>query len=243
MLSLSSSIDFSNNFSVFKEANSFREKEAFNKIRELGFLSYYKDFKLVLCSKCFLGLNSTAFKSHIVKYLLLLPKKEKDSLIAQALLVYKDLEVSSLKESLRLINLFTKFFKLQAFKELKVLDLFLCNFNNNCSIILSSEYSIKRHLRESHSSSSSNTNSNTSSYKVIKGQALEINKFFFEIKSNNSLISNLSTSDRSRSSSRRIDSIERAKESFIANYSKKEEIYLEKLNSFKLDPKEKLSPF
>ena len=243
MSALFSSVDFFNNFSVFKEASSFKEKEAFNKIRELGFLSYYKDFKLVLCSKCFLGLNSTAFKSHIIKHLLLLLKKEKDSLIAQALLVYKDLEVFSLKESLRLINLFTKSFELQVFKELKVLDLFLCNFNNNCFVILSNKYSIKRHLRENHSSSSFNTNSSTSSYKVIKRQALEINKFFFEIKSNNSFISNLSISDRLRSSSPRIDSIERAKESFIANYFKKEEIYLEKLSSFKLDPKEKLSPF
>jgi len=123
----------------------------------------------VLCSKCFLALNSTAFKSYIIKHLILFPKKEKDSLIAQALLVYKDLEVSSLKESLGLITLFTKSFELQAFKELKVLDLFLCNFNNNCSIILSSEYSIKRHIRENHSSSSSNTSSSTPSYKVIKG--------------------------------------------------------------------------
>ena len=243
MSSLSNSVNFSNNFSVFKEVNSFKEKEAFNQIKELGFLSYYKDFKLVLCSKCFLDLNSTAFKSHIIKHLLLLPKKKKDLLIAQALLVYKDLEVSSLKESLRLINLFTKFFELQVFKELKVLDLFLCNFNNNCSIILSSEYSIKRHLRENYSSSSSNTNSSTSFYKVIKEQALKINKFFFEIKSNNSLFNLSDISDRSRSSSPRINSIEKAKEAFIANYSIKKKIYLKKLSSFKLDPREKLSPF
>ena len=48
MSALFSSVDFFNNFSVFKEASNFKEKEAFNKIRELGFLSYYKDFKLVL---------------------------------------------------------------------------------------------------------------------------------------------------------------------------------------------------
>ena len=53
--------DFFTNFLIFKEASSFKEKEAFQEIKELVFLSYYKDFKLVLCSKCLLGLNSSAF--------------------------------------------------------------------------------------------------------------------------------------------------------------------------------------
>ena len=35
------SIDFSNNFSIFKEASYFKEKEAFKEIKELIFLSYY----------------------------------------------------------------------------------------------------------------------------------------------------------------------------------------------------------
>jgi hypothetical protein len=146
--------------------------------------------------------------------------------------IFTSLEVSSLKESLGLIVLFSKSFELQALKELAILDLFICNLNSNCSIILSSEYSIKRHIRENH------IGTNTTSYKVIKGQALEINKFFFEIKpSNPRIIGAIS------SSSSRIEPLEEAKEVFLATYSKKEEEYLKKLSSFKLDPKDKLSPF
>ena len=240
-------LTLSNNFSTYKEASSFLEKEAFIEIKELGFLSYYRDFKLLLCSKCFLGLNSTAFKSHIIKHIKLYTKEEINSIVSRALLVYSSLEVSSLKESLELINLFTKYFELQAFKELKVLDLFLCNLSSNCSIVLSSEYSIKRHIRENHSSTSPNPNPSPSPYKVIKGQALEINKFFFQIKSNTSSSTSTSSSSRassrSRSSSPREDTMEQAKEAFMASYSKKEALYLDKLSSFKLDPKEKLTPF
>jgi hypothetical protein len=245
----SNPLDFSNNFSIYKEASSFKEKESFKEIKELVFLSYYKDFKLLLCSKCSLAIYSTAFKSHIIKHLKLFPKEEKASLLDQALLVYNSLEVSSLKESLELIILFTKSFELQAFKELKVLDLFLCNLNSNCSVILSSEYSIKRHIREKHSTSSSRSSLGPS-YRVIKGQALEINKFFFEIKPKSLVLGSLEDSSRSRSnrsrsssSSSRIDALEQAKEVFLASSSKKEEQYLEELSSFTLDPKDKLSPF
>ena len=233
----------SNNSSICGEASSFKEKDAFKEIKELGFLSYYKDFKLLLCSKCFLAINSTIFRSHIIKHIKLYTKEKRDSIVFKALVVFNSLEVSSLKESLKLINLFSKSFKLQAFKELKILDLFSCNLSSNCSLVLSSEYSIKRHIRENHSSS--NSSPNPSPYRVIKGQALEINKFFFEIKSSNSpsLGNSSRASSRSRSNSPRIDNIERAKEAFIASYSQKEERYLEELSSFKLDPKEKLSPF
>ena len=102
-------------------------------------------------------------------------------------------------------------------------------------MILSSEYSIKRHIRETHIGCS------TSSYKVIKGQALKINKFFFEIKSKVSIHS--SEVESSGSSLNLIEPLKQAKEVFLAKYSKKEEKYLEKLSSFKLDSKEKLSPF
>jgi hypothetical protein len=206
--------------------------KTFQEIKELVFLSYYKDFKLLVCSKCLLGLNPSAFQSHISKHLKIYPREERSSLISQAMTIFTSLEVSSLKESLGLIVLFSKSFELQALKELAILDLFICNLNSNCSIILSSEYSIKRHIRENH------IGTNTTSYKVIKGQALEINKFFFEIKpSNPRIIGAIS------SSSSRIEPLEEAKEVFLATYSKKEEEYLKKLSSFKLDPKDKLSPF
>jgi hypothetical protein len=101
-------------------------------------------------------------------------------------------------------------------------------------MILSSKYSIKRHIRETH------INCSTSSYKVIKRQALEINKSFFEIKSEVFIHSN--KVEPSDSSLDLIEPLKQAKEVFLAKYSKKEEKYLEKLSSFKLDSKEKLSP-
>jgi len=240
-MSISSSSDFNINFLTFKEASSFREKETFKEIKELGFLSYYKDFKLLLCSKYSLGLISSTFKSHLIKHIKLYTKEEKDSIVSRALIIFNSLEVSSLKESLDLIILFSKYFELQVFKELKVLDLFKCNINNNCSIVLSSKDTIKRHISKNHSSSSSSLDP---SYIVIKGQALEINKFFFEIKPSSSILDSRSlVSSSPRPSSSRRDTIEQAKEVFKASYSKKEEQYLEELSSFQLDPRDKLSPF
>ena len=107
------------NFLIFKEASCFREKEAFKEIKELGFLSYYKDFKLLLCSKCSIAIYSVAFKNHLIKHIKLYAKEQKDSILSRALVIFYSLEVSSLKESLDLIILFSKYFELEAFKELK----------------------------------------------------------------------------------------------------------------------------
>jgi hypothetical protein len=41
--------------------SSFKEKEAFKAIKELDFLSYYLDFKLILCSICQIGLVSNGY--------------------------------------------------------------------------------------------------------------------------------------------------------------------------------------
>src|SRR5271170_5733479 len=82
----------SNNFPIYKEASSFREKEAFREIIELGFLSYYKDFKLLLCSKCFLAINPTTSQPHIVRHILLYTKEELESIVSKALLVFNSLE-------------------------------------------------------------------------------------------------------------------------------------------------------
>jgi superfamily II DNA helicase RecQ/predicted RNA binding protein with dsRBD fold (UPF0201 family) len=232
--STTTSNDFGSNFLVFKEASSFKEKEAFQEIKELVFLSYYKDFKLVLCAKCLVGLNSSTFRSHIHKHLKLYSKIDKEALLSQALAIFSTLEVSSLKDSLGLIVLFSKHFELSAFKELDIIDLFICNLNSNCSMILSSQYSIKRHIREHHIGSS------TTSYRVIRGQALEINKFFFEIKPSSSIDSSILGLS---SPTEYIEPLEQAKDLFLAKYSKKEEQFLNKLSSFKLDPKEKLTPF
>ena len=116
--------------------------------------------------------------------------------------------------------------------------MFLCTLKPDCFIVLSSEYSIKRHIHESHP----NLNSNNP-YKVIKGQALEINKFFFEVKLNNPLINSLISDNPNNTTLTLIEPLEKAKEVFLATYQKKEDAFISNLYSFKLDPKDKLSPF
>ena len=77
-------LDFTRCFLIFKETSSFEEKKAFNIIKELDFLSYYKDFKLLLCNRCFCPIFPLikAFKSHLNKDLSLIPLKERKILIS-----------------------------------------------------------------------------------------------------------------------------------------------------------------
>jgi len=140
-------LDFSRCFLIFKKNQCFLEKEAFNIIQELGFLSYYKDFKLLLYNRCFYPIfpSLKAFKSYLNKDLSLIPLKERKLIILQALEIMKTLVVSSYKENIELISLFIKYFNLRTFKELKVLDLFTCNFSSY-SIILSNIRNIKRYF-------------------------------------------------------------------------------------------------
>jgi superfamily II DNA helicase RecQ len=226
----------SNIFAYYLKTSSFKEKYAFKNIKELDFLSYYKDFKLILCSKCFIAINLN-FISHLIKHLKDYSNKEKASLKSKAILVYNSLEVSSLKTSLDLIVLFSKHFNFQGFKELETKNLYICTSTSFCSIILSSEYSIKRHIREAHLNTSL-------SYKAIKGQALEINKYFFNFSLEANTIRYLDNSLESPSpSSSSLISINQAKEAFITSFTKKQTEFKASLDSFKLDPKEKLSPF
>ena len=140
-------LDFSTCFSIFKEVKSFKEKEAFNSLKELDFLSYYKDFELLLCEQCLCPIfpSFKAFKSHLIKDLSLIPSKETKDLMSKALFIFNILEVSSYKRNIELIFLFQKHFSLKAFKGLKVLDLYSCDFPS-CSIVLSNLRNIRRHF-------------------------------------------------------------------------------------------------
>jgi len=154
----------------------------------------------------------------------------------------KTLVVSSYKENIELISLFIKHFDLRAFKELKVLDLFTYNFSSY-SIILSNIRNIKRYFQEAYKGSNIEP-----LYKVIKGHSLEANRFFFEIKSSESFNSNLIVNSPANSIGpsspiQEPSSLNRAKDDFLARFSQKEQGFLEELNSFTLDPKEKLTPF
>ena len=156
----------------------FQEKEAFKDIEELVFLSYYKEFKLLLCSSCFLAIypSISAFKSHLLRDLKLVPLELRTSIISRALEIFKGLKVASSKESLELIKAFSTSRNIPAFQELKLIDLFICN---SCFKIVSSKATIRKHCSLEHKNSEINP-----IYKAIKGQGLEATRFFFEIKSN-----------------------------------------------------------
>ena len=226
------------NFQIFKNTNTFQEKHAFIKTKELDFLSYYKDFKLLLCSTCQIafGITCRSFKAHLLKHLNIYSKEQKTLLISQAVIIFNSLEILSLKESLDLILLFSKSFNLRVFKELVLINLFIYNANNYL-MILSSEYSIKRHFRENH-----NNNLISPMFIIKKGHTLEINKFFFEINLN-TLIANIISINSRESSPIELNELNQAKEVFLANFAEKQKGYLKELSNFKLDPQDKLSPF
>ena len=97
----------------------FKERKAFKDIKELIFLNYYKEFKLLLCSSCFSAIfpSILTFKSHLLRDLKLVPLELRTSIISRALEIFKELEVISFKESLELIKAFSN---LLVFKELKI---------------------------------------------------------------------------------------------------------------------------
>ena len=97
----------------------FKEREAFKDIKELAFLSYYKEFKLLLYSLYFSTIFPLilTFKSHLLRDLKLVSLKLYTSIISYILEIFKELEVTSFKESLKLIKAFSN---LLVFKELKI---------------------------------------------------------------------------------------------------------------------------
>ena len=104
----------------------FKEREAFKDIKELAFLSYYKEFKLLLYSLYFSTIFPLilTFKSYLLRDLKLIPLELYTFIISYTLKIFKELEVTSFKESLELIKAFSN---LLAFKELKIQDLYICN--------------------------------------------------------------------------------------------------------------------
>ena len=97
----------------------FKEREAFKNIKELVFLSYYKEFKLLLYSLYFSTIFPLilTFKSHLLRDLKLIPLELYTFIISYILEIFKELEVTSFKESFKLIKAFSN---LLVFKELKI---------------------------------------------------------------------------------------------------------------------------
>lgn len=155
----------------------------FEGLQEFEFLSYYPDFQLLICSSCSFAVNPLYLKGHLAKHFPHSKGKEKQALIKRAMDAVRKLTLPSLKESYFLLSLFSHLFSLHPLKELLVKGpLFSCSCSSACSVIKSSLYHIKRHIREDHKSLVGNTSPLDSFYKVVlKGQSLEDNRYFFKV--------------------------------------------------------------
>jgi hypothetical protein len=90
---------------VLKEFKLFEEFKAF--LSHLQDLSYYKDFKLLLCSSYEITLNPTNFKGHFARHFQGLKSKARAKVVSRAISVLQELEVSPLSSSLELITSFS----------------------------------------------------------------------------------------------------------------------------------------
>jgi hypothetical protein len=98
---------------IFEEFHEFLESRVFEEFPELSFLSYYSDFKLVICNSCKIGINysniSSHFKSdHFSSY----SKEEKTILKESTINLLTSLDIQSLEASTQLIYEFFREFNL-----------------------------------------------------------------------------------------------------------------------------------
>jgi hypothetical protein len=118
----------------FKDVQGVQESKGFKELREfklfkefkeflsrLHILSYYKDFKLLLCSSCKIAVNPANLKGHFTKHFLDLKGKVKEEVVLRIISVLQELEVSSLSSSLDLIYLFSITNTLFPFQKLSTL--------------------------------------------------------------------------------------------------------------------------
>ena len=103
-------LDFYKEFPQLKEFSDF--------LPNLSFLSYYIDFKLLLCATCSSAINPSNYKGHLEKHLKNI--KEKKQFLSKGLAVLQSLEVSSPSSSLELIQKAS--FRVVPFKELTILS-------------------------------------------------------------------------------------------------------------------------
>jgi hypothetical protein len=99
------SVQGSKGCKVLKEFKSFEEFKVF--LSHLQGLSYYKDFKLLLCSSCKIALNPANFKGHFIGHFLDLKGKAKVEAVLRAINILQELEVSPLSSSLDLVTSFS----------------------------------------------------------------------------------------------------------------------------------------
>jgi hypothetical protein len=148
----------------------------------LSFISYYRNFKLLLCFSCSSSINLTNFKGYLGKHFQDLKSKTRNIVISKVISILQDLEVSSLFLSLELLQ--NTSYCLLPFKELNIIsNLFQYFF---CSVISINKANIKKHLRKNYRNKLQEIPDLDllNSYIVIaKGQNLEANRFYFQVES------------------------------------------------------------
>jgi hypothetical protein len=224
-----------NLFIYSKELGEFILKSEDNNIQEsdlIGFC-YYFDFKLLLCSECHIAINKDYLKAHLLKHLISYKGKTKELKAIEVINFFNKLEINSFSNSLVLISSFIKIYPSFYFKELLIDSYYKCNF---CFKLFKSFQNFKRHIISDHINI--DLKELESYFLLIKGQKLGSNNGFFEI----NLKEKLSLNNNSNSLEE-LSILEQAKQAFLANFSKKEDLFLNKLNNIKINSKEKLTPF
>jgi hypothetical protein len=170
------SVQDSKGFKELKKFKSFEEFKGF--LSHLHVLSYYTDFKVLLCSSCNAAISPANFKGHLAKHFLDLKGKAKEDITLRAISILQELEVSPLSSSLDLITSFSTTHTLFPFLELGTLrGLYRCVF---CLHIVRDKSVVQKHLRKEHSHLSISKLSK--SYTVIaKGQCLESKRYYFQV--------------------------------------------------------------
>jgi hypothetical protein len=140
--------------------------------------SYYKDFKLLLCSSYNIALDPANYKGHLARHFLNLKGSEKVEGVLRAVSVLQELEVSPLSSSLDLITSFSTTHTLFPFLELGTLKgLHKCAF---CLHIVRNKKVVQRHLREEHGHLQ--VSKLSKSYIVVAvGQCLEPRRYYFQV--------------------------------------------------------------
>ena len=222
-------------FPIFEEFHEFQESHVFQEFPELSFLSYYSDFKLIICNSCKIGINnsniSLHFKSdHFSSY----NKEEKVRLNKVTINLFILLNIQSLDTSTQLIYKFFREFNLFGLSFLPTYkSVYSCSV---CTYTLLNKKNLVRHLK-THPD-------NDSSVIVNKGQSLEHTRFFFPIKvKEKSIVTQNNSSEEEEEVEEEDDELLRASTLFKQDLLDKEKELDQELNNFKFDKSEKLTTF
>jgi len=193
-----------------------------------SFLSYSNEFKLLTCSYCLRALEPSIISSHSKKHLEDEGVNKEDQGFILASLIR--LEVLPINKSYNKILSFTSNKPLLLIPFLLILsNIFKCS---SCFTIKLSKQNILRHISIDHPSLKDKENR----YKIILGQCLLINRFYFPIENKDK-----GREEGEASLNTQLDS---AATSFLDSYFQQEESIKEQATTFTLNLEvDKLTPF